>query len=109
MARQLRAAGHEVNAVVRSRARAKELADLGVTLYEGDVTQKESMRDAMVGTDGVFHVAGWYRIGVQRADRERARAEAEAINVHGTRHVLELMRELAIPKGVYTSTLAVNS
>lgn len=31
-----------------------------------------------------------------------------AINVGGTRHVLELMRELRIPKGVYTSTLAVN-
>ena len=63
LARQLRAAGHDVNAVVRSRTRAKELADLGVTLFEGDVTRKDSMRDAMVRTDGVFHVAGWYRLG----------------------------------------------
>ena len=31
------------------------------------------------------------------------------INVGGTRNVLELMQELAIPKGVYTSTLAVFS
>ncbi|MGH9577635.1 MAG: NAD-dependent epimerase/dehydratase family protein, partial [Terriglobales bacterium] len=34
--------------------------------------------------------------------------EAEATNVQGTRNVLELMRELGIPKGVYTSTLGVN-
>src|SRR5439155_5217241 len=33
----------------------------------------------------------------------------EKINVQGTRNVLELMRDLGIPKGVYTSTLAVFS
>ena len=109
LARQLRAAGHEVNAVVRSKSRARDLAHLGVSLFEGDVTQKDTLRMPMVGTDGVFHVAGWYRIGVRHQDRARARAEAEAINVHGTRNVLELMGELQIPNGVYTSTLAVNS
>ena len=109
LARQLRAAGHDVHAVVRVPGRAKELDDLGVALFEGDVTRKESLRAAMEVSEGVFHVAGWYRVGVQHADGERARAEAEAINVRGTRNVLELMRELEIPKGVYTSTLAVNS
>ncbi len=33
----------------------------------------------------------------------------ERIHVQGTRNVLELMRELDIPRGVYTSTLAVFS
>jgi nucleoside-diphosphate-sugar epimerase len=33
----------------------------------------------------------------------------EKINVQGTRNVLELMQELRIPKGVYTSTLTINS
>ncbi|MBK7450579.1 MAG: NAD-dependent epimerase/dehydratase family protein, partial [Anaerolineales bacterium] len=31
------------------------------------------------------------------------------VNINGTRNVLELMQELRIPKGVYTSTLAINS
>ena len=101
LARQLRDAGHDVVAVVRSRGRATEMAGLGVQLHEGDVTQKESMRAAMEGADGVFHVAGWYRVGV------RDTSPGQAINVQGTRNVLELMRELAITKGVYTSTLAV--
>lgn len=109
LARQLRAAGHDVRSIVRSMARAKELSDLGVGLFEGDVTQKDSLRRAMVGMDGVFHVAGWYRVGVRHSDWGRDRAEAEAINVEGTRNVLEVMRELGIPKGVYTSTLAINS
>ena len=103
LARQLRDAGHEVIAVVRTPSKAQALAQLGVTLHQGDVTEKESMRKPMTGVDGVFHVAGWYKVGV------RDKSQAYAINVEGTRNVLELMRELKIPKGVYTSTLAVNS
>jgi nucleoside-diphosphate-sugar epimerase len=61
------------------------------------------MRAPMRGVDGVFHIAGWYKIGVRD---KRAGAQ---INIQGTRNVLELMRELQIPKGIYTSTLAVNS
>ena len=103
LARQLRDAGHEVIAVVRTPAKAQDIAPLGVTLHQGDVTEKESMRKPMTGVDGVFHVAGWYKVGV------RDKSQAYAINVEGTRNVLELMKELKIPKGVYTSTLAVNS
>lgn len=103
LARQLREAGHEVIAVVRNPAKAQDLAQLGVTLHQGDVTDKESMRKPMSGVDGVFHVAGWYKVGV------RDKSQAYAINVEGTRNVLELMKELKIKKGVYTSTLAVNS
>jgi nucleoside-diphosphate-sugar epimerase len=103
LARQLREAGHEVIAVVRTPAKAQDLVKLGVSLHQGDVTDKESMRKPMTGVDGVFHVAGWYKVGV------RDKSQAYAINVEGTRNVLELMKELKIPKGVYTSTLAVNS
>ncbi|HEV8265038.1 MAG TPA: arsenic resistance N-acetyltransferase ArsN2 [Gemmatimonadales bacterium] len=103
LVRQLRGAGHDVRALVRSPSKAKDLASLGVALHAGDITDKNSMRAGMAGVDGVFHLAGWYKIGV------RQHGEAERSNVQGTRHVLELMRELEIPKGVYTSTLAVFS
>jgi nucleoside-diphosphate-sugar epimerase len=55
----------------------------------------------MEGADGVFHVAGWYQIGA------RDSTLAQRINVDGTRNVLETMRDLRIPRGVYTSTVAV--
>jgi nucleoside-diphosphate-sugar epimerase len=103
VARQLRTAGHSVVATVRAPARAQSLAALGVEVRQGDVTEKESMREAMRGADGVFHIAGWYKLGV------RDKSEGERINVQGTRNVLELMRELEVPRGVYTSTLAVFS
>ncbi len=103
LARHLRAAGHHVRALVRSPAKTQDLAALGVELCPGDITDKNSMRAPMTGVDGVFHVAGWYKVG------NRDRAAAVAINIDGTRNVLGLMRDLRIPKGVYTSTLAVNS
>ncbi|HEX5692634.1 MAG TPA: NAD-dependent epimerase/dehydratase family protein, partial [Roseiflexaceae bacterium] len=90
-------------ALVRAPAKAHELASLGIELAQGDVTNKASMRGAIEGVDGVFHIAGWYKIGV------RDTGDGQRINVDGTRNVLELMREFGIPKGVYTSTLAVNS
>lgn len=103
LAQKLRRAGHEVCAVVRTLGKADKLAHLGVQLYQGDITDKESMRAPMTGVDGVFHVAGWYKIGT--VDK----AEGHRVNVEGTRTVLTLMQELGIAKGIYTSTLAVNS
>lgn len=103
LARALRAQGHEVAALVRTPAKAAQLAQLGVRLHQGDIADQASMRAPMQGADGVFHVAAWYKLGNPN------RAEAYQANVVGTRNVLELMQELAIPRGVYTSTLAVNS
>ncbi len=101
LARLLVEQGHEVVALVRRPDAAGELARLGMRLHEGDVTLKESMREGMRGADGVFHLAAWYKIG------GRDPGTAEQINVAGTYNVLELMKELEIPKGVYASTLAV--
>lgn len=103
LAQKLRSAGHEVRALVRNLGKAGKLAALGVQLYQGDITDKASMRTPMTGVDGVFHVAGWYKIGTPD------KAEGQRVNVDGTRNVLALMQELGIAKGVYTSTLAVNS
>src|SRR5262249_9542155 len=103
IARQLVSAGHRVRAVVRNPSKASALAQLGVELHEGDVTDRETLRRPMTGADAVLHVAGWYTLG------GRDNRDAFRINVDGTRNVLTVMRELGIPKGVYTSTLAVNS
>jgi nucleoside-diphosphate-sugar epimerase len=103
VARQLIAGGHEVVALVRSPEKAQNLAALGIKLHPGDVTNKASMRAGVEGVDGVYHIAGWYKVGV------KDRSAAVGINVDGTRNVLELMKECGIAKGVYTSTLAVNS
>lgn len=103
LVRQLREAGHEVRAFVRTPSKASELAALGVSLFPGDITEPGTLRAPMSGVDGVFHVAAWYKVGARDA------SVARAINVDGTRNVLLAMKEAGVPKGVYTSTLAVFS
>jgi nucleoside-diphosphate-sugar epimerase len=104
VARQLREAGHEVVALVRDPARAADLAALGAELVEGDIVDAASLRGPMAGADGVFHIAAWYKVGVRGSGDK-----AERINVEGTRNVLRAMKEAGVPRGVYTSTLAVFS
>jgi nucleoside-diphosphate-sugar epimerase len=103
VARKLAAQGHTVITLARSPEKAGDLKALGIAVHKGDITEKETLRAPMTGVDGVFHIAGWYKIGVED------KSVGQRINVEGTRNVLEVMRDLAIPKGVYTSTLAVNS
>jgi nucleoside-diphosphate-sugar epimerase len=102
VAARLRAAGHEVTALARDVRRAASLAAMGCRVVPGDLGDVDSLRTLMRDTDGIFHVAGWYKLGA------RDPMQGERINVEGTRHVLEVMRELGIAKGVYTSTLAVH-
>ena len=103
VARMLVDDGHDVVALVRSSRQAALLEDSGMTPHVGDVTRKESMRAGMQGVDGIFHLAAWFKVGV------RDLSPAYAVNVEGTRNVLELMADLDVPLGVYTSTLGVNS
>ena len=100
----------EVVALVRDPAQVKAAASgdspllrPGVLLAQGDITDKETLRAPMTGVDGVFHIAGWYKIGA------RDKTPAFTTNVEGTRNVLETAGELGVGKIVYTSTLAVFS
>lgn len=99
----LQKAGHEVIALVRRPQAAAALQKLGVVVVLGDLTDRDSIRRGMQGCDAVIHTAAWYKVGV------RDKRAAYPTNVDGTRNVLESMRELQIPRAVYTSTLGVNS
>jgi dihydroflavonol-4-reductase len=101
--RKLLARGDEVVALVRDPGRATHLSDQAVELVAGDVADRSSLVAPMRDVDGVFHIAGWYKVGVDD------RAAAWATNVNGTTNVLDAMAEAGVAKGVYTSTLAVNS
>ncbi len=99
--RQLLAAGHDVVALVRTPEKAVALAELGVEIIEGDITEPGTLAGTMSGVDGLFHAAGWYKLGARHRDM------AWAINVEGTRNVLEAARSAGVPRTVYSSTLAV--
>lgn len=98
---KLVARGYEVVALARSDAGALLLANMGAQVVRGDILDTASMRAGMQGSDVVFHLAAWYKLGGSDW------MDAEAINVGGTRKVLRLAVELGVPKIVYTSTVAV--
>jgi nucleoside-diphosphate-sugar epimerase len=100
--KQLIGRGHKVVALVRTPDKASMLKALGVEIHQGDITDVDTLKAPMTGVDGVFHVAAWYKVGVKEP-------LAEQINVDGTRNVLDTMGALEIPRGVYTSTVAVFS
>ncbi len=101
--KQLLRDGHQVNALVRDTNKAGHLIRPGVNLFQGNILNKGTLLGGMNRVDGVFHCAGWTKVGTGR------KFEGEMINVQGTRNVLEMMQDLGIPKGVYTSSLAVFS
>ena len=98
---KLIARGYDVYALARSPQSEAVAAALGATPVPGDVTNSASMREAMTGSNIVFHLAGWYKLGAP--DWE----QAEAINVGGTRKVLRLAYQLRVPRIVYVSSVAV--
>lgn len=100
----LRQRNWEVTALVRrvDSPQAQAIAGLGVQLLAGDVTNRESMHDAMQGADIVIHNAGWYEYGLTPESAQRM----QVINVDGTRNVLSLALEIGVGKIVHVSTIA---
>ena len=79
VARELRAAGHEVG---------DEWIDL---------LDRDRLRRAIDGCEAVFHLAALYSYDAPESEHER-------VNVEGTRVVVELCRELGVRRLVHTST-----
>jgi nucleoside-diphosphate-sugar epimerase len=103
LTRMLVDSGHHVTALVRSPVKAQALTALGADLVPGDLGDRASLDRLLDGADGLFHVAGWYKVG------SRDRSDGYRINVEGTRSILTAAQAAGISRVVYTSTLAINS
>jgi dihydroflavonol-4-reductase len=101
--RRLRERGDEVVALVRSPARASDLAELGCELVEGDLASTEAIRRGIHGCDAVFHIAAVYKVGIPASEREDMRDS----NVGGTERVLDAAIEANVAKIVYVSTIGI--
>lgn len=97
--------GHTVRALVRPGSLRSHLADLptaNLEWEEGDITDSQSLlRSAIAGCRHIYHVAADYRLWVPNPDR------MHAINVEGTRSILESARDAGVEKAVYCSSVAV--
>ena len=99
LARLLVQRGDELRVLVRKRSRRRVPAELEVEQVEGDVLDRRAVRRAMRGIERVFHVAGTTSL-------VQSRAYVLALNVEGTRIVLEEALRADVQRAVYTSSVA---
>ena len=95
---RLREGGHELVCLVRPSSQVAALERAGVQLVRGDLGDRASIRAGMQGCEGVAHLAACFEMWVP--DRRVYRA----VNVEGTRAVMESALELGARKVVYLST-----
>jgi dihydroflavonol-4-reductase len=99
LTRALVSDGYEVVALVQPATDTLNLDSLGVETKVGDVRDGSAVREAVAGCRGVFHVAALYRFW---APDPRS---FYAVNVDGTRNVLNAALAAGVEKVVYTGTV----
>jgi dihydroflavonol-4-reductase len=98
--------GYSVRALVRPKSRARfaesSAAKAGVEAVEGDLSDGATVRRAAEGTSIVYHIAASYR------EAGQPDAAYRAVNVEGTRHVLEAAVAAGATRVVHCSTGGVH-
>jgi dihydroflavonol-4-reductase len=99
LARLLVERGDDVYVTVRAGSDLDALAGLPVKKVRADICDRRSIRRAMAKVEHVFHVAGTTNLAL-------ARERTFALNVEGTRIVLEEALRAGVERAVYTSSVA---
>jgi NADH dehydrogenase len=96
--RQLHEAGYTVRVLVRNTSHYEAWAKyLGVQLWRGDVTKRESLRGACEGVSAVVHLVGII-VGTWRQNFQQA-------HVLGTKNILEEAKSAGVKRFLHMSAL----
>ncbi|MGM0496847.1 MAG: NAD-dependent epimerase/dehydratase family protein [Bacteroidota bacterium] len=98
LAHKLAKDGHKVNALVRSKEKAKLLNAPNIEIYYGDIHQTDVLEKGIEGVDGIFHLSAFARPWAKDAK------VYNKINAEGTKILYDIARKKQIPKIVHTST-----
>lgn len=101
VARRLVEGGHSLRCLVRKTSRTEILKRLGAELVEGDVTDRSSVLAGMRGCGWVFNLANVYSFW------EPDKRVYAAVNIDGTRNVLESALETKAAKVIHVSTIGI--
>ena len=100
LAERLVGEGYEVRCLVRAGSDTSRLEKLGVETFLGDLTKADSLLGAVEGAKHVFHcgalVSDWATI-----------REIRAVNVEGTRNLLEAAVAAGVKRFIHLSTTDV--
>lgn len=102
LVRRLLADGHHVRALVRNLDKAKDLADQGVELIEGDMTQPEAIMRGAEGCAIIYHIAAVFRTA-GHSDQYY-----HDVNVTGVQHIIDAAKAHHVGRTVHCSTIGVH-
>jgi dihydroflavonol-4-reductase len=102
LVRALRAEGHSVRALVRSKEKAqRQLGDTGVDLVVGDMENVPAFATALEGVETLFHTAAYFREYYGAGDHW---PKLDAINVRGTLALADAARARGVKRLIDTSS-----
>lgn len=105
LVRALRADGHEVWALARSREKAaKLLAGTDAHIVIGDMEDVSGFADTLAGMDAVFHTAAYFRESFGLGDHWQP---LQKINIDGTLALLEAAERRGVSRFIHTSSSGV--
>lgn len=93
------AKGDEVRVLVRATSNRSNLDGLPVETVEGDLQDPQSLKKAVAGCQGIYHVAAHYALWA------RDPATFYQVNVEGTKHLFRAAEAAGVERIVYTSTI----
>lgn len=97
--------GHQVTALVRSRAKAGlVLHGLDITLVEGDIANVAAFEGALAGHDVLFHTAAFFREYYQPGEHGDL---LQKLNVDATIALLEAAERHGVRRAIHTSSNGV--
>ncbi len=98
---ELVARGYRVKALCRDINHPYLVKHSNIEGMKGDILDRESLATAMQGCKQVYHTAAMAKMWCRNPD------DFYAVNVQGTRNVLDAARDAGVEKIVYTSTCGV--
>ncbi len=98
---RLRQTPHACTCLVRPGSRQDELRAAGARIVEGDILDSDALLAGMQGQDSVVHLAALYSFW------ERDPRRYDAVNVLGTRCVMESALQAGVSKVILVSTSLV--
>lgn len=97
--RDLLKEGYNVTAFVLKNENIDHLKELNISFKYGDVRNIDSLKEAFLGADIVFHFAGIIEIGTLN------KKLMYDVNVQGTKNVVNACKEVKVKRLVYTSSV----
>ncbi|MDZ7346923.1 MAG: NAD-dependent epimerase/dehydratase family protein, partial [candidate division KSB1 bacterium] len=101
MVRNLLDHGYQVRVLVRRTANLDSLRRLPVEIAFGDLRRPEEVAEAVRGVDMVFHIAALYRAA------NLPDSEYYAVNVQGTKNVLDAALRCGVKRVLHCSTCGI--